>query len=381
MGTIATYEKASLGVEGGVVTITWEDCGDSSTHGKATDLEPTSFNIGDDFTMTGTGSSDIAVSDGSFNIHVEAAGIIKKDFAGSICEAKVFKLPLGLGKVTWGGMSCPVAAGTLSVPIGLQLSSSVPAALANGKVAASASTAAGEDLLCVNAQLHKQALANGEVCSLFEVSDESCGESDLDCDFVKYAKAAQKGLADGTCADQGYTVQTGTQTKHYPVIGDIVIATYEKASLGVEGGEVTITWEDCGDSSTHGKVTDLEPTSFNIGDDFTMTGTGSSDIAVSDGSFNIHVEAAGLIKKDFAGSICEAKVFKLPLGLGKVTWGGMSCPVAAGTLSVPIGLQLSSSVPAALANDKVAASASTAAGEDLLCVNAQLHKQAADLVV
>merc|ERR1712028_171378 len=208
---IATYEKASLGVEGGVVTITWEDCGDSSTHGKVTDLQPTSFNIGDDFTMTGTGS---------FNIHVEAAGIIKKDFAGSICEAKVFKLPLGLGKVTWGGMSCPVAAGTLSVPIGLQLSSSVPAALANGKVAAVASTAAGLDLLCVNAQLHKQSSANGEVCSLFEVSDDSCGESDLDCDYVKYAKAAQKGLADGTCADQGYTVQTGTQTKHYPVIGD-----------------------------------------------------------------------------------------------------------------------------------------------------------------
>merc|ERR1711865_636617 len=39
-------------------------------------------------------------------------------------------------------------------------------------------------------------------------------------------------LADGTCADQGYTVKTGTQTKSYPVIGDIVITTYDKASLG-----------------------------------------------------------------------------------------------------------------------------------------------------
>merc|ERR1712226_97038 len=59
-------------------------------------------------------------------------------------------------------------------------------------------------------------------------ADGSCGQSDLNCDYIKYAKAAEKGLADGTCADQGYTVQTGTQTKSYPIIGDIVITTYSK---------------------------------------------------------------------------------------------------------------------------------------------------------
>merc|ERR1711924_499826 len=63
---------------------------------------------------------------------------------------------------------------------------------------------------------------------LYQIADGSCGQSDLDCAYVKYAKAAEKGLADGTCADQGYTVQTGTQTKSYPVIGDIVITTYSK---------------------------------------------------------------------------------------------------------------------------------------------------------
>merc|ERR1739848_953712 len=72
-----------------------------------------------------------------------------------------------------------------------------------------------------------------DTCSLFEIADGSCGQSDLDCAYTKYAKAAEKGLADGTCADQGYTVQTGTQTKTYPVIGDIVITTYSKPSLDV----------------------------------------------------------------------------------------------------------------------------------------------------
>merc|ERR1712028_192737 len=75
------------------------------------------------------------------------------------------------------------------------------------------------------------AVAATDTCSLFEIADGSCGQSDLDCAYTKYAKAAEKALADGNCADQGYTVKTGTQTKSYPVIGDIVITTYDKAAL------------------------------------------------------------------------------------------------------------------------------------------------------
>merc|ERR1711998_614785 len=81
-------------------------------------------------------------------------------------------------------------------------------------------------------KLSKKSLT-ADTCSLYEIADGSCGQSDLNCDYVKYAKAAEKALADGTCADQGYTVQTGTQTKSYPVIGDIVISTYSKPSLAV----------------------------------------------------------------------------------------------------------------------------------------------------
>merc|ERR1712151_781836 len=75
---------------------------------------------------------------------------------------------------------------------------------------------------------YDQALTVADTCSLYEIADGSCGQSDLDCKYTKYAKAAEKGLADGTCADQGYTHQTGTQTKTYPIIGDIVITTYSK---------------------------------------------------------------------------------------------------------------------------------------------------------
>merc|ERR1711939_1051589 len=75
---------------------------------------------------------------------------------------------------------------------------------------------------------YSQGLAVADTCSLYEIADDACGQSDLNCDYVKYAKAAEKALQDGTCADHGYSVKTGTQTKSYPVIGDIVITTYSK---------------------------------------------------------------------------------------------------------------------------------------------------------
>merc|ERR1711862_194771 len=70
--------------------------------------------------------------------------------------------------------------------------------------------------------------SSADTCSLYQIADGSCGQSDLNCDYVKCAKAAEKGLQDGTCADQGYTHQTGTQTKTYPIIGEIVITTYDQ---------------------------------------------------------------------------------------------------------------------------------------------------------
>merc|ERR1712190_104291 len=70
-------------------------------------------------------------------------------------------------------------------------------------------------------------------CSLYAVSSDggTCGQSDLNCDYVKYAKLAEKSHKDGTCASQGYTKKTGTSTKSYPVIGHITITQYAKPSL------------------------------------------------------------------------------------------------------------------------------------------------------
>merc|ERR1712157_65632 len=91
-------------------------------------------------------------------------------------------------------------------------------------------------------------LAVADTCSLYEIADGSCGQSDLNCDYVKYAKAAQKGLQDGTCADHGYTHKTGTQTKTYPIIGDIVITTYSKGLSADTCSLYQIADDSCGQS-------------------------------------------------------------------------------------------------------------------------------------
>ena len=65
-------------------------------------------------------------------------------------------------------------------------------------------------------------------CSLYEISDQTCNQSDIDCKYSPYAKKFQRGLQDGTCAEHGYSVKSGTKTMHVPVIGDIVVTMYTK---------------------------------------------------------------------------------------------------------------------------------------------------------
>jgi len=73
-------------------------------------------------------------------------------------------------------------------------------------------------------------------CSMFVIKGDTCGQSGLDCKFAPYAELqlAEKSLAEGTCADKGYTVKGQTSTKSYPVVGDTVITEYTKPASFIE---------------------------------------------------------------------------------------------------------------------------------------------------
>ena len=70
-------------------------------------------------------------------------------------------------------------------------------------------------------------------CHLYEISSDTttCGQSNLDCRYASYAKAFEKGLKDGACADHDYTVANGTKSIKVPVIGTITVTTYTKAPV------------------------------------------------------------------------------------------------------------------------------------------------------
>jgi hypothetical protein len=146
------------------------------------------------------------------------------------------------------------------------------------------------------------------------------------------------------------------------------------------GGTLKITWKDCGDASTHGKVSALEPKTISIGGSSTLTGTGALDKDEAGGSFVLNAKF-GIIKEKYTGDVCSPKTFNLPLGLGHVDWKGMKCPLAKGDVSVQIGTTLAGSIPASLASGTISLTATATNSDKLLCVDVGLAKAATEIVV
>jgi hypothetical protein len=143
----------------------------------------------------------------------------------------------------------------------------------------------------------------------------------------------------------------------------------DAVSFEVNGGTLDLTWEDCGDASTHGKISGIDTDKIVLGQDTTVTGTGTSDEDISGGDFKITAKA-GPITQNYEGKVCEAKEFDLPLGLGKVQWKGLSCPAAAGTISVGVGVKLAAVIPASVAKADISVTATGSSADDkLLCMN------------
>lgn len=86
----------------------------------------------------------------------------------------------------------------------------------------------------------------------------------------------------------------------------------------------------------------------------------------------------GLIDSHFTGNNCEAKSFDLPLGLGKLDWDGIDCPLKAGTAQIGFHTTLASALPPALATSDITLNAVDQNGESLLCV--QIHLESSKSV-
>merc|ERR1711865_1274635 len=130
----------------------------------------------------------------------------------------------------------------------------------------------------------------------------------------------------------------------------------------VQGGTLSLNWKDCGDASTKGKVSGLAPTSLTLGHKTRVTGSGSVTEGVSAGKIAISMKAS-IISKTYSGDVCAAQTFTLP--------------VAAGAVSVPVDILLSSALPSSLAKAAITISAASTSGDKLLCMAITTAPQAA----
>eukprot|EP01083_Nonionella_stella_P027693 76266_1 len=103
---------------------------------------------------------------------------------------------------------------------------------------------------------------------------------------------------------------------------------------------VDVTVSNCTKSTDEGQINTLtlvprspEQTDAN----WTVTGTGIAEVAISKGTFKAVAKVAGIPVFTQTGDLCKPDIIKLPGGVGTIYWGGVQCPVNKGeNLVVPV---------------------------------------------
>jgi hypothetical protein len=138
----------------------------------------------------------------------------------------------------------------------------------------------------------------------------------------------------------------------------------------IEGGTVALTWKDCGDSTSHAKITDLSPKTLKIGRKTTITGTGVVDEDVEDGTFEAHLGlTAGLTLLDCSGDASQRKKCSFPLNTGSLAFDGLSFPLKAGKQDITMELQISRLIPSSLVKTTTNLVAVSNSGQKIFCIN------------
>merc|ERR1712151_923590 len=90
---------------------------------------------------------------------------------------------------------------------------------------------------------------------------------------------------------------------------------------------------------------------------------------------------AGFIHKTYNGDLCKPLTVEMPLGVGHFTWNAMTCPVAAGSMSVAMEFELSSKVPASLAKSTVQTKATATNGDKIMCMSVKTGPATDDIFI
>merc|ERR1711982_70045 len=180
----------------GTLGVTWSDCGDSSTHAKVDDLQPSSIETGATTTLKGSGKVDEDVPSATFSADVSAAGVKLVSCRGDASTDVECKLPLGAGTITLKALSFPIAAGEVTIPVDVKVSSIIPPSLAKTSTHVTSSTASGDKLFCLDVNTAKQSLM---VTDRPDCSAAAC-QANCECSYVKCSDQVDACLAAPNCA-------------------------------------------------------------------------------------------------------------------------------------------------------------------------------------
>jgi cathepsin L len=113
------------------------------------------------------------------------------------------------------------------------------------------------------------------------------------------------------------------------------------AVAGVANADsIALSYTDCGSSSTHAKITDLQPATINVPGKATVVGSGALDADQTGAHFELKVKKGVLPLVSGKGDICQDTKISLPLGAGSFTVKGLDCPAKAGDVSVEVDLDI-----------------------------------------
>merc|ERR1719191_701943 len=299
---------------GGTIKLNWSDCGDSSTHGHITSLSPTSVVLGTKTSLAGKGHVDEAIQAATYKVVAKEGFIPVFSHSGDACKPETIKLPAGIGEIDMKGFKCPMSAGAVELDLDLSLSSAIPAKLARITIELTAQSSTGDKALCAKINTSPENLiADGENLIAAPSKEES------------------------------------------------------EAEPTVDGGSIQLAWSDCGDSSTHGHITSLSPTSVVLGTKTSLVGKGKLDEAIQAATYKVVAKEGFIPVFSHSGDACKPETIKLPAGIGEIDMKGFKCPLSPGAVELDLDLSLSSAIPAKLARITIELTAQSSTGDKALC--------------
>jgi len=164
-------------------------------------------------------------------------------------------------------------------------------------------------------------------------------------------------------------IKTTTEVSAVSKSGEKIFCMKVITGKSNQNGEVSLSYEDCGDSETHAKITGLSPSSVVMGRKTKITGTGILDKDIADGTFRTQTFYSGGDLASCSGDASkEQKCGLLGGTLGSLTFDALAFPIKKGSSSVSVDLSLNRLIPAALAQTVTTVKASTKDGNNIFCM-------------